>query len=167
MLYGPMQLIVMTFPTADFPTDLSDQLRVVRETGFVRLLDVAYVSKNDQSDLLVLEGTDLEQEEEEFLGIMEGAFFGYGAAGDAGVEAGMEEGLVASENGVFGLSEDDLLEIADRIPIGSSALFLLIEHLWALGLKDAAESSQGTVVANGFITPETLVRMGANATKAG
>ncbi len=167
MIYGPMQLVVMTFEEPNFPLDLRNQLAVVREQGLVRLIDAVFVSKDDQGDLLVLEGSDLVPEEVEFIGVMAGALFGYGAAGTAGIEAGMEEGLEASDHGVFGLDDDDLLEIADRIPVGSSALFLLLEHVWALGVKDAVESSQGTVVANGFITPATLVAMGANAASGG
>ena len=163
MMYGPMQMLVITFKHPDVPLDLRNQLKKVREQGLVRMVDAVFVSKDEHADLTVLEGSDLDHDEAEFLGIMAGAFFGYGAAGDAGIEAGMEAGLVESEQGVFGLSEDDLFEIADRIPAGSSALFLLLEHVWAIGLKESVENSQGTVVANGWITPATLMTMGANA----
>jgi uncharacterized membrane protein len=163
MIYGPLQLVVMSFGHATFPLELRDQLQVVREQGLVRIFDAVFVSKDDQGDLLVLEGSDLVQEEVELYGVLAGALFCHGAAGTAGLEAGMEAGLAASDHGVFGLDDDDLLEIADRIPVGSSALFLLLEHVWALGIKDAAENSQGTVIANGWITPAALVSMGARA----
>jgi len=166
MIYGPLQLVVMSFPQPTFPLDLQDQLRVVRDQGLIRLFDAIYISKDDQGDLLILEGSDLEQEEVELYGVLAGAFFGYGAAGTAGMEAGIEAGMETSDHGVFGLGDDDLLEIADRIPVGSSALFMLLEHVWALGIKDAVENNQGTVVANGWITPATLASMGARAAGA-
>lgn len=163
MIYGPLQLVVLSFAQPTFPMDLRDQLGIVREQGLVRLFDAVFVSKDEQGDLLVLEGSDLAQEEVELYGVLAGALFGYGVAGTAGLEAGMDAGLAASDHGVFGLDDDDLLEIADRIPVGSSALFLLLEHVWALGIKAAVEDNHGTVTANGWITPETLISMGARA----
>ena len=162
-MYGPMQLVVVTFDNPNLPMDLRNQLKAVLSHGFVRLLDAVFVSKDQQGDLMVLEGSDLNHEEAELLGFMAGAFFGYGAAGTAGIAPGADAGLAASEKGAFGLSEDDLLEIADMIPTGSAAVFVLLEHLWARGLREAVENSEGTVVANGWITPATLVAMGANA----
>jgi uncharacterized protein YxjI len=66
-------------------------------------------------------------------------------------------GLVASEYSVFGLDEDDLFAVADAIPTGSVALFLLLEHVWAKGLRESVENGQDTVVANGWITPTALM----------
>ena len=163
MLYGPMQLAVITFPNPDVPIDLRHQLKEVRDQGFIRVVDAVFVAKDEHADLLVLEGSDLEQDEAAFLGLMAKALFGYGAAGDAGIDAGIQAALEESERGVFGLDEDDMLEIADRIPLGSSALFVLLEHVWAKGLRESVANSQGTVVANGWITPSTLVAIGANA----
>ena len=45
-----------------------------------------------------------------------------------------------AEDGLFGLSSDDIDEIADRIPRGTAATFILLEHLWAIELKEAIQS---------------------------
>ena len=161
MPFGPLQMVVITFPKPDIPMDLRNQLKKVRDQGLVRMVDAVFVSKDEHGDLAVLEGSDLEADEVELLGIMARAFFGYGAAGEEGLEAAVESGLESTGRDVFGLDEDDLLEIADSIPAGSSALFILLEHSWAIGLREAVVNSQGNVVANGWITPETLMAMGA------
>ena len=161
MPFGPLQMVVITFSKPDIPMDLRNQLKKVRDQGLVRMVDAVFVSKDEHGDLAVLEGSDLETDEVELLGIMARAFFGYGAAGEEGLEAAVESGLESSGRDIFGLDEDDLLEIADSIPAGSSALFILLEHAWAIGLREAVVNSQGNVVANGWITPETLMAMGA------
>ena len=123
-------------------------------------MDAVFVSKNENADLSVMEGSDLDREESDLLGIMARAIFGYGTAGDEGIE----EGLHAAGEGVFGLSDDDLFEIADKIPIGSSALFVLLEHVWALGLREAVASSEGRVVAHGLIDIARLLAIGVDST---
>jgi uncharacterized membrane protein len=156
-----MQMVVVSFPKPDIPVELRRQLKQVRDQGLVRMVDAVFVSKDEHADIAVLEGSDLEQDEVELLGILARAFFGYGVAGVPGMEAAFEAGMEESGRDVFGLNEDDLLEIADSIPTGSAALFILLEHVWAHGLREAVESSLGTVIANGWITPETLAAMGA------
>ena len=69
-------------------------------------------------------------------------------------------GLAAAESGEFGLDSEDIDEIADLIPRGSAAAFILLEHLWAVGLKEAIRNASGAVIAHGWITPETLIAMG-------
>jgi uncharacterized membrane protein len=166
MLYGPMQLLVVTFASPDFPMDLRNQLKQVREQGIVRMVDAVFVSKDEHSELSMLQGSDLDDEEAAFMGMMAGALFGYGAAGDEGLEVGAAVGLAAASEGIFGMTENDLYEVADRIPAGSAALFILLEHIWAHGLREAMASSQGTVIAQGWITPESLVSLGAGSSGA-
>jgi hypothetical protein len=74
---------------------------------------------------------------------------------------GGEIGALAAEQGEFGLTPGELLEIADQVPFGSSALMLLFEHVWAIGLKEAVQNAGGFVLAQGFVTPATLVALGA------
>lgn len=161
MTYGPLQLIVLSFDEAVLPIGVVTQLRRLREDGVIRMVDATFVAKDLHGDIVSIKGsTDYSPEETALLGMLAGALFGYGAAGDEGVELGAELGLLTSADGSIGLTEDDIDEIADRIPAGSSAVFLLVEHLWAVGVKEAVIDAGGSVVAQGFITPETIVRMG-------
>jgi len=159
-----MQLVVIGFGQSALPLDVVNQLRRLRDEGIVRLVDAVYVSKDEHGELTEIEATDLSEDEAVLLGMLSGALFGYGAGGEEGMELGAElGGLAAAESGEFGLDHDDIDEIADLIPRGTGAAFILLEHVWAIGLKEAVRNSDGVVIAHGWITPATLVEMGAEA----
>jgi uncharacterized membrane protein len=90
-----------------------------------------------------------------------GALIGLGAGGidmaEAGAEAGAEQVL---EEG-FGVSDEDIEEIAAEVPNNSSALIMLVEHLWSLPFKQAIINADGRLIGNWIIQPEMLVEMGA------
>jgi uncharacterized membrane protein len=163
MTYGPMQLVVIGFGRAALPLDFVNQLRRLRDDGIVRLVDAVFVAKDEHGDLNEIRASDISEDEAILLGTLAGALFGYGAAGDAGAALGAEFGGLAAEGGEFGLDGEDIDEIADLIPPGSAAAFLLLEHLWAIGLKEALRNADGVVIAHGWLTPATLIAMGEEA----
>jgi uncharacterized membrane protein len=161
MTYGPMQLVVVGFGHAALPMGFVNQLRRLREDGIVRLVDAVFVSKDEFGDLTEIRVSDVDKDEAVLLGMMAGALFGYGAAGEEGIDIGAAlGGMAVAEEGEFGLDSEDIDEIAEMIPSGSAAAFILLEHLWAIGVKDAIRSADGSVIAHGWLTPETLIAMG-------
>jgi uncharacterized membrane protein len=164
MTYGPMQLVALGFGRAMLPLDFVNQLRRLRDDGIVRLVDAVFVAKDEHGDLTEVRASDLSEDEAVLLGTLSGALFGYGAAGEEGAALGAElGGLAAAEQGEFGLDSEDIDAIADLIPRGSAAAFLLLEHLWAIGLKEAIRNANGAVIAHGWITPAMLIAMGEAA----
>jgi len=155
-----MQLVVIGFGRAALPLDFLKELRRLRDAGVVRLVDAVFVAKDDHDNLNTIKVSDITEDEAVLLGMVAGALIGYGAIGEEGIERGAEIGKLSSEDGLFGLSVDDVDEVADRIPRGTAATFILLEHLWAIGLKDAIRDSAGAVIAQGWITPSTLTAMG-------
>lgn len=160
MTYGPMQMVVIDFPEAALPMGFVNQLHRLREAGTIRLVDAVWVSKDEHGDLNQIRVSDLIEEEVVLLGTLAGALFGYGAAGEEGMAVGAELGMLAAEAGDFGLDGDDILEIADLIPRGSSTAIILLEHLWAIGIKESVINAGAKVIAQGWVTPATLVAMG-------
>jgi len=160
MTFGPIQLVVLGFGEAALPLDFVNQLRRLREDGIVRLVDAVFVSKDEHGDLDEIRTSDLSEDEAVLLGTLAGALFGYGAGGQEGLEIGAQIGMLAAEEGEFGLDSDDIDQIADLIPRGTAAAFILLEHLWAIGLKEAVANSNGSVIAHGWITPATLIARG-------
>jgi uncharacterized membrane protein len=160
MTFGPIQMVVLGFGDAALPLDFVNQLRRLRDGGIVRLVDAVFVSKDEHGDLIEIRATDLSREEVVLLGTLAGALFGYGAAGEEGLEIGAELGMLAAEEGEFGLDSDDIDQIADLIPRGTAAAFILLEHLWAIGVKEAVINANGAVIAHGWITPATLIAKG-------
>jgi uncharacterized membrane protein len=167
MTYGPMQLVVIGFGQAALPLDFVNQLRQLRDAGIVRLVDAVYVAKDEHGDLIEIKASDISKEEAVLLGTLAEALFGYGAAGERGLELGAELGGLTVEAGEFGLDRDDIDEIADLIPARSTVAFILLEHLWALGLKESIANSNGAVIAHGWVTPSSLIEMGTAAVAEG
>ena len=163
VIYGPMQLLVIGFGQAALPLDFVNQLRRLRDDGVIRLVDAVYVAKDEHGDLTEIRVTDFSEEEMAIFGTLAGALCGFGAAGEEGVVMGAVIGEMAAEAQEFGLDSDDMDEIADRIPRGSSAAFILLEHLWAIGLKESLRNTNGAVIAHGWLTPATLIAMGEQA----
>ncbi len=160
MTYGPLQLITIGFGHASLPTDFVSQLRRLRDEGIVRLVDAAFVSKDDHGNANAMKVTDLDVGETILLGTIAGALFGFEANGESGINRGAEIGMNLAEDGLFGLSSDDIDEIADRIPRGTAATCILLEHLWALELKEVIQNADGAVIAQGWVTPTTLISVG-------
>src|SRR5262249_39683895 len=124
-----------------------------------------FVAKDEHGEITEIRASDLTQEDAALFGTLAGGLFGFGAGGPQGLEIGAEIGLLAGAAGGFGLSEENMDEIADLIPMGSSAAFILLEHLWAVGLKEGVLNADGRLIAHGWITPETLVKMGIEASE--
>jgi uncharacterized membrane protein len=88
-----------------------------------------------------------------------GALIGLGVAGIEGAKIGAEEGARFGEHDM-GMSKENIREIADNLPNNSSALLMLVEHLWAKGIKQALVNSGGIMIAQGMVTPEVMIEIG-------
>jgi hypothetical protein len=55
---------------------------------------------------------------------------------------------------------EDALDVLEEIPPDSAAAILLIEHRWAIPLRDAVYKANGFPVASTFVTPIDLVEIG-------
>jgi uncharacterized membrane protein len=163
--FGPVQLLVVGFENGNFTGAILDELRRLREFDIVRLVDLMFVNKDADGNVLAIEHSDLTEEESAQFGAIVGALVGFGAEGEEGLEAGAEAGALmgerASEEGWIG--EEEAWYIADVIPEGSSAAVALIEHRWAIPLRDAILAAGGLPVANEWIHPMDLIAAGMGA----
>jgi len=57
-------------------------------------------------------------------------------------------------------SDDDAWDVLEDIPDGSAAALVLLEHHWAVGLRDAVVRAGGFRVSDGFISPLDLIGIG-------
>lgn len=159
VLYGPMQIFVIGFPGNQFSGEILPALNEARDKNLIRMIDYLFISKDEQGNISTLAGTDLGRKEIRQLDSVIGALLGFGAGGKEGAKKGMEAGLKFSEND-RGLSESEIREIAANIPDNSSALMMIVEHLWAKKVKEALVNSNGVMIAQGMLTPELVVRIG-------
>jgi len=85
-----------------------------------------------------------------------------GFEGEEGMEAGAEAGAeaVAEEGGVNVFDEEDAWDVLEDIPNDSAAALILLEHNWAVPLRDAIARAGGFRISDGFISPLDLVGLG-------
>ena len=57
-------------------------------------------------------------------------------------------------------SDEDAWDVLEDIPNDSAAALVLIEHHWAVPLRDAVVRAGGFRLADGFISPLDLVEIG-------
>jgi uncharacterized membrane protein len=162
MEFGPVQMLVVGFEHGKFEGEILAELKRLREQDIIRLVDLLFVNKDDDGVIATVELSDLSQEESMEFGALAGALIGLGAAGEEGAEEGAVAGAVAMEDGKA-FSEQDVWFVADAIPPGTSAGIALIEHRWAVPLREAIERAGGVPLADEWIHPEDLVAAGAEA----
>jgi uncharacterized membrane protein len=160
MSIGPVQLIVLGFPNPDFHGEIIAELERLRASDTVRVIDSLVVYKDADGGLEVEHLSNLTRDEAVELGSKVGALIGLGFEGEEGMEQGAELGAEASADGVNVFTEADEWDVIEDIPNGSAAALLLIEHHWAVPLRDAVARAGGYRLADGFISPLDLVEIG-------
>jgi uncharacterized membrane protein len=160
MAIGPVQLIVLGFSHPNFHGEVIAELERLHENGMVRVIDSLAVYKDADGDLEVEHLSNLTEAEAIEVGSKIGALIGLGIDGEEGMEAGAAAGAEqAAEEGinVFGGDEWDVIE---DIPNDSAAALILLEHHWAVPLRDAIARANGFRISDGFISPLDLVGIG-------
>ena len=151
---GQVQLVAIGFPPdANFEGRIIDELERLERHETIRILDLLFVGKHAETgDLLAL---DYQGEE---LGAIVGALLGFEFEDNGERQA---ESAQETQGHAFGLSQREIQEIAASLAPGSSAGFLLVEHVWARDLKRAIRDAGGFPLGEGFLTPEALAEVGA------
>ncbi|HEY1574284.1 MAG TPA: hypothetical protein VGG05_23295 [Pseudonocardiaceae bacterium] len=161
MAIGPVQLIVLGFPAPDFHGQIIDELERLRRTDTVRVIDALAVHKDMDGGLEIAHLSNLTEDEAVELGTKIGALIGLGIEGEDGMRAGAAAGADAAEaGGVQAFSDSDAWDVVEDIPNGTAAALLLIEHQWAVPLRDAIASAGGFRISDGFVSPLDLVGIG-------
>jgi uncharacterized membrane protein len=160
MAIGPVQLITLGFTHPNFHGEIIAELERLRESDTVRVIDALAVYKDAAGDIEVEHLSNLSTEEAIEMGTMIGALIGLGVEGEKGMEAGALAGAEASADGVHVFTDDDAWDVLEDIPNDSAAALILLEHHWAVPLRDAIGRAGGFRLSDGFISPLDLVEIG-------
>ena len=160
MAIGPVQLIVLGFSHPDFHGEIIAELEELRRSDTIRVIDSLAVYKDAQGEMEVEHLSNLSTDEAIELGSKIGALVGLGIEGEAGAEAGAMLGAEAGAEGIHAFSDADAWDVLAEIPNDSAAALLLIEHHWAVPLRDAIARAGGFRLGDGFISPLDLVAIG-------
>jgi uncharacterized membrane protein len=160
MAIGPVQLLVLGFKQPDFQGEIRDELDRLRDNDLVRVVDALGVRKDADGEVEVLHESQLSGDQQAAFGALVGGLIGLGAAGEEGFEIGAERGAeaVAERGGV--LSEETAWDVLEEIPPDTAGLLVLLEHRWAIPLRDAIARAGGFRLASEFISPLDLVSIG-------
>ena len=161
MAIGPVQLIVLGFKNPDFHGEIIAELERLRESDTVRVIDALAVYKDADGELEVEHLSNLSEDEAIELGSKIGALIGLGIEGEEGPRPAPWPGAeAAAEDGVDVFTDDDAWDVLEDIPNDSAAALILLEHHWAVPLRDAIARAGGFRIGDGFISPLDLVEIG-------
>jgi hypothetical protein len=122
---GPIDYILVEWPGRQPNGEVAPHLLDLVDRGLIRILDIAFVAKDDDGAVTGLELADL---------------------GDGAAELEVFEG---ASSGLLG--DDDLTEAAAAREPGTSAALLVFENTWAAPFATAVRRSGGQLVASGRI----------------
>ncbi|MEK7594576.1 MAG: DUF6325 family protein [Patescibacteria group bacterium] len=124
---GPIDYIIVGFPGNKFKGEILSELDAAVASGAVAVLDVAVITKDKDSNVVKVE---------------------LSALNDPVIDKLLPKGA----DGLIG--DDDIVEVGELLEADSSAGLLIVEQLWAKGLKQAILNAEGILLAEGRIHPE-------------
>jgi hypothetical protein len=150
MTFGPMQLLVVGFDDPRFTGEILPELRRLREHDVVRLVDLLFVTKARDGSVATMETSDLSPDEAAELGAVAAALVGLEDSGNGAGEPAVPDPPL----------EEAMWFIADAIPSGTSAAVAVLEHRWAIPLRDAITNAGGKPLADEWLHPSDLAELG-------
>lgn len=128
---GPVDYILVEWPGRQPNGEVAPHLVDLVDRGLIRILDLAFVTKDEDGAVAGIELADLGD-----------------GAGELEVFEGASSGL---------LSDDDLTEAAAALEPGTSAAVLVFENTWAAPFAAAVRRSGGQLVASGRIPVQAIL----------
>jgi hypothetical protein len=130
---GPIDIVVIAYP-ADAPMtgEAAPLLVELVERGIIRVLDVLFVTKNEDGTFSGFDATDLSDK----------------GVGDFEVFEGASSGL---------LGDDDAAQAAEAIEPGSAAVMIVYENRWAAPFVAAVRRNGGVPIAFERIPAQDLI----------
>jgi hypothetical protein len=122
------------------------------------VIDALPLYKDADGEVEVEHLSNPTQDEAIELGSKVGTLVGRGWASRG--EEGMVAGAEAAADGIEVFGDEQAWDVLEDIPNDSAAALLLIEHHWAVPLRDAIGRAGGFRLSHGFISPLDLVEIG-------
>jgi len=140
---GPVQVLVIGFDQPAFTGEVLAELSRLRSAGIVRLVDLLVVARRDDGAFEILaEPTAMTS--------------GRGELAAAVLGSGEDEESSMVEDGL-GRPRLPTWSLADSVPAGATAAVALIEHTWAVPLRDAINRVGGVPLEETWLAPDDLL----------
>ncbi len=161
---GPIQYMVFGVRTEEQQKEIVQRMRALSEKGAIRLIDLAYIRKDQDGTLQHGRMSGLSEEEQQKFGTVARILVGMGAALEY-KRAGGEFGGGAFADQDFGESIQEIKEriydAAQDLPPGAACAIALIEHRWVLELKENLQQKGVVILTQGLVRPRALIMLGA------
>jgi uncharacterized membrane protein len=128
---GPIDYVLVEWPGRQPNGEIAPHLIDLVERGLIRIIDLAFIAKDEDGSIAMVELSDLGGEVAEFA-VFEGASSGL-------------------------LGDEDIDQAGEVLEPGTSAVLLVYENAWAAGLATAMRRSGGQLVASGRIPVEDVL----------
>src|SRR5262249_680339 len=125
MTLGPVQLIMIGLDNDKQRGDVAREVRAVDDKGIIRIIDLLAIRKESDGSIISLGTSDLSQDERKIYGAVIGGILGMNAAGVEGAQIGADMGAEAFAQRTFGLTDEDIQDLAQDIPAGKTVLIML------------------------------------------
>jgi len=136
MNIGPLEYVVIGVNNQQLKSALIAELNEIHETGKIRVVDLIFVTKSADGTVMSQEMRDLNEEESAAYG-------------------GIADDLMGL------LTAQDIEQLSGQIPPDTSALVILFEHTWVIGLAEAVREGGGVVFNVGMVSHEVLAHVRA------
>jgi len=158
---GPLQLLAVAFDQPDFKGKIRAELQKLRDSKLIRIVDGLAIQKDKTGKMTVVEESDLTADENRVYGAVIGGLIGIGS-GDAKVAQAVSDEVAERfhERYEYGLDKEDVADMTEHIPAGDAAIILLVEHRWAIPLRNAMREAGGLLMSQDFLSPELLIGFG-------
>ncbi len=130
---------------------IPEKLERLRESDAVRVIDALAVHKDADGEVEIAHLSTLTKEEAIEVGSVVGALIGIGVEGEEGMVAGAELGAEAAAEGAGLLPDEAAWDVLEDIPNDSAAALVLLDHQWAIPLRDAISRMGGFRISDASI----------------
>ena len=154
----PMQIAVAAFQEEDAATEALKQLKELKKTRIIGIIDAAVIRKDDDGKLHIKETADMTAKKGVGIGALIGGAVGL-LAGPVGiiVGAGALVGWLAGRRDK-GFKDERLERLGDSLTPGSSAIIAVVEHKWVAELERELASA-GADVATEALAEEIAAEL--------
>jgi uncharacterized membrane protein len=157
---GPVQLIAVGFLHPDFRSELLAQLERLRKRDVVRVIDAIAVYKDPTGGIEVEHLSKLTNDEALALDSTIDKLLRLAPQAGDGMHAVAERDVTATAHRPEVVSDEEVWDVLGDIPNNSAAALILLEHRWAVPIRDALTRAGGFHLSDGLINPTDLVDIG-------
>ena len=118
---GPVEYMIVAFPGNKFRGEIAPALADLVESNTIRIIDLAFVGKDADGNVVAFELSDLDDDVQEKINTLDPQTSGL-------------------------LNEEDLMAAAEELDPNSSAALLVWEDLWAARVAQAIRDADGVVL---------------------